>query len=110
MAQPLVKLSVRRSTWRIANRDLHSPRLPLGLFINGWVSERFGYRRTVIAALLSLTGLIALFFCADKTSNPLVTLQVAEILAGIPWGIFQTLTISYAAEVVPVALRGYLTT
>ncbi|KAH7104070.1 sugar transporter family protein [Auriculariales sp. MPI-PUGE-AT-0066] len=82
----------------------------IGLMINGWVSERFGYRKTVIAALLSLTGIVALFFCADQTSSPLVTLQVAEILAGIPWGIFQTLTISYAAEVVPVALRGYLTT
>jgi len=29
---------------------------------------------------------------------------------GIPWGVFQTLTTAYAAEVCPVALRGYLTT
>jgi len=63
-----------------------------------------------MTSLFALTGVIALFFCADRTSNPLVTLQVAEVLAGIPWGVFQTLTISYAAEVVPVALRGYLTT
>ena len=27
-----------------------------------------------------------------------------------PWGVFQTLTITYASEVCPVALRGYLTT
>jgi len=31
-------------------------------------------------------------------------------LLGIPWGVFQTLTITYASEVCPVALRGYLTT
>jgi hypothetical protein len=29
---------------------------------------------------------------------------------GIPWGIFQTLTTSYAAEVTPTHLRAYLTT
>lgn len=28
----------------------------------------------------------------------------------MPWGIFQTLTITYATEVCPIALRGYLTT
>jgi SP family general alpha glucoside:H+ symporter-like MFS transporter len=27
---------------------------------------------------------------------------------GIPWGIFQTLSTTYAAEVVPVTLRAYL--
>lgn len=29
---------------------------------------------------------------------------------GLPWGVFQTLTATYAAEVCPVALRAYLTT
>ena len=29
---------------------------------------------------------------------------------GMPWGVFQTLTITYASEVCPIALRGYLTT
>lgn len=38
------------------------------------------------------------------------TLEAAEILMGTPWGVFQTLTTAYAAEVCPVALRGYLTT
>lgn len=43
-------------------------------------------------------------------AQSVVHLLVAHIIAGIPWGIFQTLTISYASEVCPVALRGYLTT
>jgi len=30
--------------------------------------------------------------------------------AGLPWGVFQTLTTSYAAEVAPIVLRPYLTT
>lgn len=36
-------------------------------------------------------------------------LLVGNILCGIPWGIFQTLTTAYAAEICPAALRGYLT-
>ena len=77
----------------------------IGLIINGFVSERFGYRYTVMACLVLITGFIAIFFTAPNIK----VLLVAEILAGIPWGVFQTLTITYASEVCPVALRGYLT-
>jgi MFS transporter, SP family, general alpha glucoside:H+ symporter len=59
-----------------------------------------------MGCLVLLIGFIAIFF----TAKDVVALQVAEILAGIPWGVFQTLTITYASEVCPVALRGYLTT
>ena len=36
-------------------------------------------------------------------------LVVGNVLCGIPWGIFQTLTTAYAAEICPAAMRGYLT-
>ncbi|KAI1770642.1 putative MFS alpha-glucoside transporter [Hypoxylon cercidicola] len=78
----------------------------IGLLINGWISERFGYRYTVISCLVLIIAFTAIFF----TAQTVVHLQVAEILCGIPWGVFQTLTITYASEVCPVALRGYLTT
>ncbi|KAI2640202.1 sugar transporter-domain-containing protein [Xylaria nigripes] len=78
----------------------------LGLMINGYVSERFGYRYTVIACLGMVAAFVSIFFTAQNV----IHLQVAEILCGIPWGVFQTLTITYASEVCPVALRGYLTT
>ncbi|KAL1406103.1 hypothetical protein Q8F55_007786 [Vanrija albida] len=77
----------------------------IGLFLNGIVSERFGYRYTVMSCLVLLSGFIAIAF----TAKSIVQLQVAQILCGIPWGVFQTLTITYASEVCPVALRGYLT-
>ncbi|KAK4120969.1 sugar transporter [Parathielavia appendiculata] len=77
----------------------------IGLLINGWVSERFGYRWTVIVCLMLINAWTALFFTAQNVQ----TLLAAEILCGIPWGVFQTLTITYASEVCPVALRGYLT-
>lgn len=78
----------------------------IGLFINGYVSERFGYRRTVIACLVLIAGFIAIFFTAPNVN----ALLAGEILAGIPWGVFQTLTVTYASEVCPAVLRGYLTT
>ncbi|QUC16203.1 uncharacterized protein UV8b_00444 [Ustilaginoidea virens] len=78
----------------------------VGLFINGIVSERFGYRYTVMACLVMITAFTAIFFTAPNVQ----TLLAAEILCGVPWGIFQTLAVTYASEVCPVALRGYLTT
>ncbi|PYH77172.1 sugar transporter [Aspergillus uvarum CBS 121591] len=78
----------------------------IGLSINGWASERFGYRYTIMACLVLITAWTAIFFTAPNVQ----ALLAAEILAGIPWGVFQTLTITYASEVCPVALRGYLTT
>ncbi|KAK3669586.1 hypothetical protein LTR78_010524 [Recurvomyces mirabilis] len=78
----------------------------IGLAINGIVSERFGYRYTVIACLVLIAAFTTIFFTAQSVH----ALLAAEILCGIPWGVFQTLTITYASEVCPVALRGYLTT
>ena len=51
--------------------------------INGWVSEKFGYRYTVLVCLAVLTGLISIFFTAQHVWE----LQIAEVLCGIPWGI-----------------------
>jgi hypothetical protein len=51
----------------------------IGLFINGWVSERFGYRYTVMTCLVMIIGFTAIFF----TAQSVIALQVAEILCGI---------------------------
>jgi MFS transporter, SP family, general alpha glucoside:H+ symporter len=74
----------------------------LGLIINGWVSERFGYRWTAIVCLGLIAAWTGIYFTATRVWHILV----AGILSGVPWGIFQTLTITYASEVCPVALRG----
>jgi len=36
-------------------------------------------------------------------------LLAGNLICGFPWGIFQTLTTAYAAEIAPLAMRGYLT-
>jgi SP family general alpha glucoside:H+ symporter-like MFS transporter len=78
----------------------------LGLFVTGFVSEKLGYRKTIIGALVLVIAFIFIPFFAKS----IVQLLVGEILLGIPWGVFQTITTTYAAEVCPVALRAYLTT
>jgi hypothetical protein len=78
----------------------------LGLQITGWASERFGYRPTMMTALVALTGFLFIQFFAVN----LPMLLVGYILLGFPWGTFQTMTVSYAAEVMPVQIRPFLTT
>lgn len=78
----------------------------IGLYVNGHVSERFGFKKTMLASLSLMIGTIFIPFFAPSIE----VLLVGQICQGIPWGIFQTLTTAYAAEVCPVHLRGYLTT
>jgi SP family general alpha glucoside:H+ symporter-like MFS transporter len=78
----------------------------IGLLVNGYASERFGYRKTMIGAMIWMACTIFLFFFA----HDIQMLQAGMVLAGIPWGVFQTLSTTYAAEVCPTQLRSYLTT
>lgn len=77
-----------------------------GLFFAGLISERWGYRKTLIGSLTAVIGLIFIVFFAQN----LAMLLVGEFLLGLPWGAFQTMTLSYASEVCPTVLRLYLTT
>ena len=78
----------------------------IGLYINGFVLEYFGYKKVMITALFLMICFIFIPFFAPNIH----VLLAGEILQGIPWGIFQTLTTAYASDVCPVALRAYLTT
>ncbi|TGJ87246.1 hypothetical protein E0Z10_g1552 [Xylaria hypoxylon] len=77
----------------------------IGLQIAGVVSERWGYRWTLISALVAVTGFIFFPFFAGN----LTVFLVGELFQGMAWGVFQTMTTAYAAEVCPVPLRHYLT-
>jgi len=56
----------------------------LGLFISGIISEKYGYRKTMIASLAMMVAFIFIPFFAHNIQ----TLLVGEILCGIPWGCF----------------------
>jgi SP family general alpha glucoside:H+ symporter-like MFS transporter len=78
----------------------------LGLFATGIIQDRIGYRKTIMGALFLVICFIFITFFAVN----LPMLLVGEILCGIPWGVFQTITTAYASEVCPIQLRAYLTT
>jgi SP family general alpha glucoside:H+ symporter-like MFS transporter len=68
--------------------------------INGYVSERFGYRYTVMTCLTLIIAFTAIFF----TAKNVIAIQVAEILCGIPWGVFQTRKSCCCGEMGPVLM------
>ena len=78
----------------------------IGLLGVGVIAEHASFKKTLILALALVTCFIFLLFFAQG----LPMLLVREVLCGLPWGEFQTLTATYAAEVCPVTLRRYLTT
>ncbi|KAH9866272.1 hypothetical protein J1614_008838 [Plenodomus biglobosus] len=77
----------------------------VGLIINGYVTEWIGYKKTMIGSMLVMTGAIFIPFF----STSLEMFLVGGIIQGLPWGVFQTLAISYAADLCPMHLRGYMT-
>ncbi|KAH6677927.1 general alpha-glucoside permease [Plectosphaerella plurivora] len=76
----------------------------IGLYINGWVSDTIGYKRTMLASQIMMIAFIFIPFFAQN----LEMLLAGSILLGVPWGVFQTLTIAYASDIAPVVLRPYL--
>ncbi|KAJ3522469.1 hypothetical protein NM208_g6077 [Fusarium decemcellulare] len=76
-----------------------------GMFLGGWATERFGFRKTMMAALVSMPPIILIFFLAPS----LAVLAVAICLFSLPLGIFQTVTTVYVTDIMPNALRPYLT-
>ncbi|KAH0831617.1 Alpha-glucosides permease MPH3 [Fonsecaea pedrosoi] len=66
----------------------------LGLMFNGFLTDRFGYHKTMVGTLIWMSLFVFLAFFA---------VDIKMLLAA------QTLSTTYAAEVMPVALRAYLT-
>lgn len=53
----------------------------IGLLINGIISDRFGYRKTMTGSLVVLTGLLFLQFFAKDVGM----LTAAYVLCSVPW-------------------------
>lgn len=77
----------------------------LGCLISGYLVSKYGSRKVQLGALVSLAAFIFVVFFAPN----LTTLVVGEILCGLPWGILATTAPAYASEVLPIALRTYMT-
>ncbi|KAK9774667.1 hypothetical protein SCAR479_08752 [Seiridium cardinale] len=77
----------------------------IGLVINGYVSEWLGYRRTMVAAMIAMVAAVFIPFFSAGLNMYLA----GGIIQGLPWGVFQTLAVSYAADLCPTHLRAYMT-
>ncbi|KAK4940928.1 hypothetical protein LTR10_019082 [Elasticomyces elasticus] len=78
----------------------------IGVFLDGYLSDIFGRKKVALGALLVVNGTIFCQFFAGS----LPVLLVGRMLSSVPFGIFAASVNTYAAEVCPVVLRGYLTT
>ncbi|KAH7367723.1 general alpha-glucoside permease [Plectosphaerella cucumerina] len=76
-----------------------------GCLLSGYLVSKYGSRRVQMGALIALTLFIFPVFFAPN----LAVLVVGEILCGIPWGILATTAPAYSSEVLPMALRTYMT-
>lgn len=77
----------------------------IGLWLNGIISDKIGYRKTMFGSLVLMIAFIFLPFLAPNIE----TILAGAILCGLPWGVFQTITVTYASDVTPTVLRPYLT-
>jgi len=75
-----------------------------GIQANGYLTERYGYRRVLLVAYVLIVAFIFMTFFAPTVE----VLLAGEILCGLPWGVFATMGPAYVSEVCPVALRGYV--
>ncbi|KAK1585013.1 alpha glucoside transporter [Colletotrichum navitas] len=78
----------------------------IGVLANGFIVERHGQKAALVGSLCVLSGCIFItFFAVDK-----IMLMLGQIACGLPWGVFASSAPAYASEVLPLALRVYLTT
>lgn len=73
----------------------------IGVFLAGPLTSRIGYRWATILGLMLLNAFIFIFYFADSLS----VMFIAQLLEGIPWGIFIANAPAYCSEITPIQLR-----
>jgi SP family general alpha glucoside:H+ symporter-like MFS transporter len=73
----------------------------IGVFLAGPLTSRIGYRWATLTGLMLLNVFIFAFYFASS----LPVIFVAQLLEGLPWGIFIANAPAYCSEIVPIKLR-----
>ncbi|KAK5676317.1 hypothetical protein LTS10_011129 [Elasticomyces elasticus] len=73
----------------------------IGVFLAGPLTSRIGYRYATLTGLMLLNVFIFSFYFAKS----LPVMFVAQLLEGLPWGIFIANAPAYCSEIVPLQLR-----
>ncbi|KAH8809428.1 general substrate transporter [Xylogone sp. PMI_703] len=77
----------------------------VGLFLAGYFTDKFGFRKTIMLALFFIVCFIFIQFFATS----LIMYEFGQISVSIPVAVFQTIASVYAVEVAPTSLRTFLT-
>lgn len=78
-----------------------------GLWLAPRVVNRFGYRYCTTAGLSwAAVCLLIGFLSAYSPKAKLAIYLVGELLLGVPWGLFQGITLPYVCDITPLKLRG----
>jgi SP family general alpha glucoside:H+ symporter-like MFS transporter len=73
----------------------------IGVFIAGPLTSWIGYRWATLTGLMLLNVFIFAFYFAES----LPVIFVAQLLEGLPWGIFIANAPAWCSEIVPIQLR-----
>lgn len=73
----------------------------IGVFVAGPLTSRVGYRYATLIGLMLLNAFIFVFYFGKS----MPVFFAAQILEGIPWGIFIANAPAYCSEIVPMRLR-----
>ncbi|KIH93277.1 hypothetical protein SPBR_09160 [Sporothrix brasiliensis 5110] len=93
------------AAWQSGLNNISTVGVLVGLYFAGFLSDRYGFRKTLMIAMVSIPPLVFMQFFAPN----LEVLIIAQLLMSIPLGILETTTLAYAAEVAPMCLRPFLT-
>ncbi|KAI5467916.1 general substrate transporter [Mariannaea sp. PMI_226] len=93
------------ATWQQRFQSLGALANIIGALFNGWATAKWGHRKVLMISLVWLAGWVFMSFF----SPTIEILLVGQFFCNIAWGVFATTGPAYAAEVTPLAIRGYLT-
>ncbi|KAH7129106.1 general substrate transporter [Dactylonectria macrodidyma] len=91
--------------WQLALTIVTNIGLIVGVFMNGYLADRFGLRKVLLGSHVLFATFVFINFFATSVGM----LVAGTFLISIPCGLFAAATPSYAAEVAPLRLNGYLT-
>ncbi|KAF5495086.1 General alpha-glucoside permease [Colletotrichum siamense] len=96
--------------WQIGLSMANLVGMIIGVFANGYCADRWGLRKVIIASHAALIGFIFITFFAPSVEVLTVGMLLFPVDdRSLPCGFFAAATPSYAAEVSPPQLSGYLT-
>jgi SP family general alpha glucoside:H+ symporter-like MFS transporter len=81
---PVKDKLIIETSWQSALQAVGPIGALIGVCLSGPITSRIGYRWSIISALMFLNAMIFVFYFADS----LPVMFVAQLLEGLPWGVF----------------------